>query len=107
MSLIRTFKNLCPPAQIYLAISALTTMSMCFQNIDNPTVYACGLMKVKTPIHNMIYFAFKTLYIIVWTYLLNILCKKGMKKVSWLLLLLPYILMFIFIGFIMVILKNN
>ena len=46
-------------------------------------------------------------YIFVWTYLLNMLCKKGMKKVSWLLLLLPYILMFIFIGFIIVLLQNN
>jgi len=107
MQLIKTFKTLCSPAQIYLAISVLTTMSMCFQNIGNPNVYACGLIKARTPIHNMIYFAFKILYIFVWTYLLNMLCKKGMKKVSWLLLLLPYILMFIFIGFIMILLKNN
>tara|TARA_B100001250_G_C19754138_1_gene769259 strand:- start:860 stop:1183 length:324 start_codon:yes stop_codon:yes gene_type:complete len=107
MQLIKTFKTLCSPAQIYLAISVLTTMSMCFQNIGNPNVYACGLIKARTPVHNMIYFAFKVLYIFVWTYLLNMLCKKGMKKVSWLLLLLPYILMFIFIGFIMILLKNN
>jgi len=107
MQLIKTFKSLCSPAQIYLAISVLTTMTMCFQNIGNPNVYACGLMKAKTPVHNMIYFAFKILYIFVWTYLLNMLCKKGMKKVSWLLLLLPYILMFIFIGFIIVLLQNN
>lgn len=106
MQIIKTFKTLCSPAQIYLAISILTTMSMCFQNIGNPNVYACGLIKARTPIHNMIYFAFKILYIFVWTYLLNMLCKKGMKKVSWLLLLLPYILMFIFIGFIMVLLKK-
>ena len=107
MQIIKTFKTLCSPAQIYLAISILTTMSMCFQNIGNPNVYACGLIKARTPVHNMIYFAFKVLYIFVWTYLLNMLCKKGMKKVSWLLLLLPYILMFIFIGFIMILLKNN
>lgn len=107
MQLMKTFKTLCSPAQIYLAISVLTTMTMCFQNIGNPNVYACGMIKAKTPVHNMIYFAFKIFYILIWTYLLNILCKKGMKKVSWLLILLPYILMFIFIGFIMVLLKNN
>ena len=107
MELVKTFKNLCAPAQIYLAISALTTMTMCFQNIGNPNVYACGLMKARTPRHNMIYFAFKILYIFVWTYLLNMLCKKGMKKVSWLLLLLPYILMFIFIGFVIILLQKS
>lgn len=107
MNLLKKFKNLCAPAQIYLALSILTTLSICYQNISDPKVYACGFIKAKTPIHNMIYFVFKILYIIVWTYLLNMLCKKGMKKVSWFLLLLPYILMFILIGIIIIFLKNN
>ena len=107
MRLLKMFKKLCAPAQIYLALSILTTLTICYQNIGNPNVYACGLMKARTPIHNMIYFAFKILYIVVWTYLLNMLCKKGMKKISWLLLLLPYILMFILIGIIIMVLKNN
>ena len=95
MELIKTFKKLCAPAQIYLAISALTTMTMCFQNIGNPNVYACGLMKARTPVHNMIYFAFKILYIFIWTYLLNMLCKRY-EKVSGLLLLLPiYLCLFL------------
>ena len=101
------FKKLCGPAQIYLALSILTTLTICFQNIGNPNVYACGLLKTRTPIHNMIYIALQFIYVIIWTYLLNMLCKKGLKTLSWTLLLIPYVLMFILIGLIFIILKNN
>lgn len=101
------FKKLCAPAQIYLALSILTTLTICFQNIGNPNVYACGLLKTRTPIHNMIYIALQFIYVIIWTYLLNMLCKKGLKTLSWILLLIPYVLMFILIGLIFIILKNN
>lgn len=101
------FKKLCAPAQIYLALSILTTLTICFQNIGNPNVYSCGLLKTRTPIHNMIYIALQFIYVIIWTYLLNMLCKKGLKTLSWILLLIPYVLMFILIGLIFIILKNN
>lgn len=107
MNLLKMFKKLCAPAQIYLALSILTTLTICFQNIGNPNVYACGLLKTRTPIHNMIYIALQFIYVIIWTYLLNMLCKKGLKTLSWILLLIPYVLMFILIGLIFIILKNN
>ena len=107
MNILKEFNKLCAPSQIYLALSILTTLSMCYQNIGNPNYYVCGLMKARTPIHNVVYFVFKILYIAIWTYLLNMLCKKNMKKVSWLLLLLPYIIMFVVIGLIITLLKMN
>lgn len=107
MKLLKIFKNLCAPAQIYLALSILTTLTMCFQNIGNPNIYACGLLKTRTPIHNMVYIALQFIYVIIWTYLLNMLCKKGFKTMSWILLLIPYIIMFILIGLIFIILKTN
>ena len=78
-----------------------------FQNIGNPNVYACGLMKANSPINNIFYFVFKILYIVGWTYLLNILCKKGYNKLSWLLVLLPFIAMFVLIGLTIVALQNT
>ena len=107
MKLLKIFKNLCAPAQIYLALSILTTLTMCFQNIGNSNIYACGLLKTRTPIHNMVYIALQFIYVIIWTYLLNMLCKKGFKTMSWILLLIPYIIMFILIGLIFIILKTN
>ena len=80
---------------------------MCWQNVGNPNVLACGLMKADTPINNVFYLAFEILYVLGWTYLLNILCKKGYNKLSWLLVLLPFIAMFVLIGLLIVALQNQ
>ena len=50
---------------------------------------------------------FEIFYVLGWTYLLNILCKKGHTQLSWLLVLLPFIAMFILIGLVIVMLQNN
>ena len=39
----------------------------------------------------------KILYIIIWTFILDYLCRKGYSKVSWLLVLFPFIIMFVLI----------
>jgi len=50
-------------------------------------------------------FLFKALYILFWTFVLNAICKAGYKEVSWFMVLLPIILLFIIIG--MVILNSG
>ena len=106
MNVFKVFKSLCTPAQLYLGLSILSILGMCFQNMGNPNVYACGLMKATTPINNIFFFIPKVLYVLGWTYLLNILCQKGYNKLSWLLVLLPFIAMFILIGLLIVSLRN-
>jgi hypothetical protein len=39
------------------------------------------------------------LYIIFWTWILNLICKSGASVVSWVLVLFPIILMFLIIGY--------
>jgi hypothetical protein len=34
----------------------------------------------------------KVVFVLFWTFLLNMLCKNGFKSVSWFLVLLPYLL---------------
>ena len=106
MNLLKKFKNLCAPAQIYLALSILTTLSICYQNISDPNVYACGLMKAESPVNNAVYIMFEVSYVLIWTYLLNLLCKKGYSKISWLFVLLPFIAMFVLIGLLIISLKH-
>jgi hypothetical protein len=107
MNSLKLFNSLCTPAQLYLGMSVLAVLTQCYQNVGNPNVFACGLMKASTPINNIFYIAFEVLYVLGWTYLLNILCKKGYKQLSWLLVLLPFIAMFILIGLVIVTLQNN
>ena len=98
MKLLKSFKKLCSPAQLYLGLSVLSILSMCYQNIGTPNMYTCGLITAESPINNSLYLLLQGMYTIVWTYLLNILCKKGYNKISWLLVLLPLIAMFVLIG---------
>ena len=107
MNSLKLFNSLCTPAQLYLGISVLAVLTQCYQNVGNPNMFACGLMKASTPINNIFYIAFEVLYVLGWTYLLNILCKKGYNQLSWLLVLLPFIAMFILIGLVIVTLQNN
>ena len=102
MKLLSVFKQMCTPAQIYFAISFLSILTMMTQNIQDQNSYCCGLVKAKSPINNIVYFVFKIIYVFVWTYLLNLLCKKGYKTMSWVILLLPLIGMFILIGLILI-----
>ena len=104
--LIKNVEKLCTPAMFYLGLSTLSILSMLIQNILNPDAYCCGSFQVRTPINKFFYFAFKILYVVGWTYILNVLCKKGYNKLSWLLVLLPLIMMFVIIATVMLFLKK-
>jgi hypothetical protein len=47
-------------------------------------------------------FVFKALYILFWTFILNSLCKAGYKEVSWFLVILPLLLLFVILGLIII-----
>jgi hypothetical protein len=106
MKLLNILKQMCTPAQLYFAISFISILSMMIQNIQNPHAYCCGMVRAASPINNIFYFVFKIIYVLIWTYLLNLLCKKGYKTISWIILLLPLIGMFILIGLILISLQN-
>ena len=99
------FNNICTPAQLYLAISLVAIISILIQNCEDNTVYRVGDMVVKTPCHNLAFFAIKILYVFLWTWLLNLLCKNGFSGLSWLLVLMPFIGMYVLIGLGLVLFK--
>ena len=59
-------------------------------------------MKVKPECHNAVFFIFKALYILGFTYLLNWFCGKKLKTLSWIIVLLPFIAMFLILGATMI-----
>jgi predicted PurR-regulated permease PerM len=85
----KTFQSLCTPAKIYFAIALISCIIALFSGISVIPVFM------------------KLLFAFVWTYVLSWLCKSGYKTVSWLLVLLPYIVMLL--GFLGIVLmsKNN
>ena len=96
------FKKLCLPAQIYFVLSFISITSLFYQNYSDPHKYCVGLFSAKTKCNNKVYFLFKLIYIVFWTYILQLLCKKGYKSISWLLLLLPFLFMFIGIAIVLI-----
>lgn len=67
-------KNLCTPAHIYLIFAIISLVLGAFYQLP---AYA---------------FIAKAIGIFIWTYLLNFLCSKGYSTVSWILALLPFII---------------
>lgn len=92
-SFFRTINKLCLPAQVYLGISALSILGMLFQNLGHKNTYCIGVMNAKLPCNNISVFIFKVIYVMIVTWILQKLCARGYKNISWLLVLLPYVLM--------------
>lgn len=91
------YQHLCPPARFYLVISIFAYFFMFFQNIGNDQIFCLGELGCYS--ENSIYILlFKAIYIIFWTWLLNIICRGGGTLFSWLLVLLPFILFFILVA---------
>jgi len=104
---VKTFKSLCSPAQLYLVMSALSFMIILMQNCNDSQRYKIGTMEVKPKCHNAVFFVFKALYILGFTYLLNWFCSKKLKTLSWIIVLLPFIGMFLVLGMIMLSLMSS
>ena len=106
MNAYKLFNSLCTPAQLYLGLSTIAVISSCIQNMGSPNSFACGLMKAQSPVNNVVYIIGEVIYVLIWTYLLNLLCKKGYTKVSWLFVLLPFIAMFVLLGLLIISLNH-
>ena len=94
-NILKKVNKLCLPAQLYLAISAFSILGLLFQNIGMQNKYCIGQLSTELPCSNMVVFIGKILYVLVWTWILQKLCKKGYKSISWLIVLFPYVLMFL------------
>ena len=71
---MKNFNKLCTPAKIYFAIAVIAIIVALF----NGAPVIAAFMKLV--------FAF------IWTFILSFLCDKGYKSLSWVLVLLPYII---------------
>jgi len=97
----RKFSDLCTPAQLYFIISVFALVVILFQNIGNRNTYHLGFYKKDVP-STMAIFVAKIIYILFWTWILNLMCKDGKSGIAWFLVLVPFILIFLLISLFMV-----
>jgi len=45
-------------------------------------------------------FIIKVVYILFWTWILNLMCKDGYTNIAWFLVLLPFVLLFWIVGMV-------
>ena len=100
MKLVKKVKSLCTPAFIYLVVSALALTVLIGQNAGNTTKYCAGSYVCDVSNTGLVLLV-HALYIIFWTFVLDLMCKAGYKKLSWLVLLFPFVLGFVLIGIFM------
>ena len=97
----KTLKELCTPAMIYFVISVITLAMVLLQNLGNQNSYNVGSFSCRVP-NTALVFIIKLIYILFWTWVLNLICKDGHTTISWLLVLLPWIMLFVMMGILMV-----
>uniref|UniRef100_A0A6C0AIL0 Uncharacterized protein n=1 Tax=viral metagenome TaxID=1070528 RepID=A0A6C0AIL0_9ZZZZ len=66
---------LCTPAMVYFVLACLSILAGLMGSISKSLIA-------------------KGIYAILWTWILNLLCEKGYPTISWILVFLPFIVMF-------------
>ena len=92
--------QLCTPSYVYFIISALTMVVSAIQNFGNNKKYTLGMFSCRVP-SCITVFVVKIIYILFWTWILNLMCKDGHSKIAWFLVLLPFVLLFVIMGTVM------
>lgn len=95
-----TFRELCTPSKLYFSMSIFFLIVSAIQNMGCSTEYhlghySCGVFST------ILIFAFKLMYVLFWSWILNLVCKDGHKTIAWLLVLFPILLMFVLLGFLL------
>jgi hypothetical protein len=71
------FNKLCTPAKIYFGLSVLSCIIMLFNRISILAIFS------------------KLIFAFLWAFILGWLCSKGYTAISWFLVLLPFITIFL------------
>ena len=98
--------QLCTPSYVYFIISVLAMVIAAFQNMGNNRKYTLGMFSCAVP-SCVAVFVVKVVYILFWTWILNLMCKDGHSGIAWFLVLLPFVLLFVILGSVMMYQKKN
>ncbi len=82
------------PAKIYLVISIITMLAMLYHNRSYNDVFCLGSYDCNIGNKSYLFFI-NIIYIIFWSWLLNIIYANGHIQMAWGLVLLPFVLFFV------------
>ena len=94
-------RKMCTPATLYFIISLVFLILMGVQNLKDSERLCIGDYSCYVG-NNTLVFLLNAVYILFWTFILDLMCKNGYSNLSWFVLLLPFILSFVFLAVIMI-----
>ena len=93
-------KKLCTPSMLYFVISLVALIIMGIQNLSgNSELFCLGDYKCNVG-NKLVIFVLNAIYILFWTFILDLMCKAGYTELSWFIVLIPFILFFLFLGIV-------
>ena len=99
---MKEYHSLCRPAQFYAILSVISLFGILVQNLTDSTTYCLGSYSCQLEFSKAFIFVGKALYMLFWTIVLQSLCKSGYKSLSWFIVLVPFVLMFVLLGLFMI-----
>ena len=94
-------RKMCTPATIYFVISLLGLILLGILNLNTPDRLCIGDYSCYVG-NNTIVFVLNAIYILFWTFILDLMCKAGYSNLSWFILLLPFIILIVLFLVLMV-----
>ena len=101
MAFPKRLNELCTPAFLYFVFSVMGIIMVIIQNIGNSRTYSLGFVTTRVTSTTLV-FMVKILFILFWTWVLNLICKDGHSGIAWLLVLFPFILLFVVMALVMI-----
>lgn len=101
MAFPNKLSQLCTPSLVYFVISVIGIIMSIFQNIGNDDRYCLGSFACQVP-STIAVFIVKIVYVLFWTWILNMMCNDGHVNIAWFLVLLPFVLLFMILYLVMV-----
>jgi hypothetical protein len=87
-------RNMCTPATLYFLISLVGLILLGLSNLDNSDKLCVGEYNCYVG-NNTTVFIVNAIYILFWTFILDIMCKSGYYALSWFVFLLPFLILFV------------
>jgi hypothetical protein len=97
---MKLYDKLCSPAKFYLLISIVSYIFIILQNIGNGKRITLGTYSCNHSNPVMV-LVLQALYILFWTWVLNLICKIN-PSISWVIVLLPFILFFLLMALVLI-----
>jgi len=92
-----SLNNMCAPLQVYIVISIISVITFVVNTLTGAqikNIYNPGANFIQKDSVKNIYLALliKILFLVLYGYLLQVLCNNNLDKVAWIIMFMPFIL---------------